>query len=89
MPPILQLSQGQLDQRLERCAVALWAIDSRLHDAHEDDWDALGWGDRRDYRLMAAAALRVAGVNVPTEEKIRAAADPSYRPPDPNVEVPF
>lgn len=68
-------SQGAIDERLERCAIELWAVDNRVRGMGEDNWDALGWADRRDYRWMAAAVLREAGVlGVPSEDEIGRAA---------------
>lgn len=69
-------SQGELHELLERCAVELWVTE---HLVERCDgplvWDELGWADRRDYRLMAAAVLKEAGVDgIPTMTEIRAAA---------------
>jgi hypothetical protein len=69
-------SQGAVTERLERCAIELWAVDNRVRGEGECNWDALGWGDRRDYRWMAAAVLREAGLgrDTPSEGAIDAAA---------------
>lgn len=78
MSPSQGTSQGELNDLLERCAVELWATDNRVRGMGEDNWDALGWADRRDYRLMAAAVLKEAGLDeVPTVESIHVAARPN------------
>lgn len=76
MPSVMD-SQGAVNEMLERCAIELWATDNRVRGEGEDDWDALGWADRRDYRLMVAAVLKEAGVDAPTIQEIHDAARPA------------